>query len=61
MTVVSDRRASFDERVILLVLVGSAVALGLGVYGNVHDPSGRALVILFFTATINLKAWLLSP
>lgn len=34
------------------------VALALGVYGAVHDPTGRSLVTLFFTATINLKVWL---
>lgn len=39
------------------LLVGAAVALGLGVYGNVHDGTGRSLVTLFFTATINLKVW----
>lgn len=38
--------------------VGAAVAVALGVYGNVHDPTGRSLVTLFFTATINLKVWL---
>ena len=38
--------------------VGAAVAVSLGVYGNVHDPTGRSLVTLFFTATINLKVWL---
>jgi hypothetical protein len=58
VTVATDRRASFDYRVVLVVLLGSAVALGLGVYGNVHDPSGRSLITLFFTATINLKVWL---
>jgi hypothetical protein len=39
-------------------LVGAAVALGLGVYGNAHDPTGQALFTLFFTGTINMKAWL---
>lgn len=40
------------------LLVGAAIALGVGVYGNVHDPTGRSLVTAFFTATINLKVWL---
>jgi hypothetical protein len=39
-------------------LVGAAVALAVGVYGNVHDPTGEALFTLFFTATLNMKAWL---
>lgn len=48
-----------DRRGLLLaLLVGSAVALGLGVYGNIHDPTGRSLVTGFFTATINAKVWL---
>ena len=41
----------------LALLVGAAVAISLGVYGNVHDPTGRSLVTLFFTETINLKVW----
>ncbi len=41
----------------LAIFVGAAVAVALGVYGNVHDPSGRSLVTLFFTKTINLKVW----
>ena len=40
------------------LLAGGLVALALGVYGSVHDPTGRSLVTLFFTATINLKVWL---
>lgn len=34
------------------------VSVLLGVYANVHDPTGRALFTSFFTATINLKSWL---
>ena len=41
----------------LALLVGAAVAVALGVYANVHDPTGRSLVSLFFTRTINLKVW----
>ena len=42
---------------IAVLLVGGAVAVALGVYGNVHDPTGRSLVTLMFTETINLKVW----
>ncbi len=42
----------------IALLVGAAVAISLGVYGNVHDPTGRSLISLFFTRTINLKVWL---
>jgi hypothetical protein len=45
-------------RPMLALLLGALVALSLGVYGAVHDPTGRSLVTLFFTATINLKVWL---
>jgi hypothetical protein len=37
---------------------GAVVFLSLGIYGNVHDPTGRSLVTLFFTQTITLKVWL---
>jgi len=37
---------------------GAAVALTLGIYGRIHDPTGGSLVTLFFTRTITLKAWL---
>ena len=47
-----------NRRLVFIILIGSAVALSLGVYGNVHDPTGRSLVSLFFTATINAKVWL---
>lgn len=41
-------------------LVGAAVALGLGVYANEHQPTGQSVLDdgLFFTATLNMKAWL---
>src|SRR3954471_16356777 len=38
--------------------VGAAVALALGVYGNVHDPSQKLVFTLFFSSTIALKVWL---
>lgn len=47
-----------DRRAMVALLTGAAVAVGLGVYGNVHDPTGRSLVSLFFSGTINLKVWL---
>jgi Family of unknown function (DUF6529) len=51
-------RARRRGRLVAYLLLGAVVALGLGVYGRVHDPTGRSLVTLFFTGTINLKAWL---
>jgi hypothetical protein len=42
------------------LLLGAAVAVGLGVYGNVHDPARSSLVTVVFSSTINLKVWLAS-
>jgi hypothetical protein len=46
-----------NGRLMVALAIGAAVALSLGIYGNVHDPTGRSLVSLFFTATIHLKVW----
>ena len=40
--------------------VGSAVAIGLGVYGRLHDPTGQALNLAGFSSGIAAKAWLTS-
>ena len=40
-----------------LALLGAALAIALGVYGRVHDPTGESTIDLFFSATLNLKAW----
>src|SRR3954464_9883774 len=40
--------------------VGAAVALSLGIYGNVHDPSQKLVFTLFFSSTIAMKVWLAS-
>jgi Family of unknown function (DUF6529) len=37
--------------------VGAAVALALGVYGHVHDPSQQLVFTLFFSSTIAMKVW----
>jgi Family of unknown function (DUF6529) len=33
------------------------VAIALGVYGNVHDPSQELVFTLFFSSTISMKVW----
>lgn len=40
-----------------LLVTGGAVSVALGVYGKVHDPTGRRPYTLFFSSTINLKVW----
>lgn len=44
-------------RLAVILIIGAAVAVGLGVYGRLHDPTGRSLITLFFTKAIILKAW----
>jgi heme/copper-type cytochrome/quinol oxidase subunit 4 len=53
-------RPSHPAKLIGLALVGAAVAVALGVYGNVHDPTGRSILGdgLVFSGTLNMKAWL---
>ena len=45
-------------RLLTAAALGAAVALTLGIYGNVHDPSGKLVFTLFFTSTISMKVWL---
>ena len=47
-----------SSRLLVAALVGAAVALTLGIYGHVHDPSGKLVFTLFFTSTISMKVWL---
>jgi hypothetical protein len=51
------RQPPATARLLTLAAAGAAVAIALGAYGSAHDPTGEALFTLFFTATINLKAW----
>jgi hypothetical protein len=44
-------------KLLIPALVGAAVALGLGLYANEHDPTGESIFSLVFTKTINMKAW----
>ena len=54
-TVLPNRASS--AKLLIPLLIGAAVALGLGIYGNEHDPTGRSIFSLVFTKTINMKAW----
>lgn len=38
------------------LLAGAAMSVFLGVYGRVHDPSGRSLLMVLFSSTIQMKA-----
>lgn len=45
-------------RLLAIATLGAAVAVALGVYGNVHDPSQELVFTLFFSTTISMKVWL---
>ena len=47
-----------QRRLLLAAGLGAAVALSLGVYGRVHDPSQELVFTLFFESTIAMKVWL---
>jgi hypothetical protein len=59
MEAASTRRAP-PTTLIGIALIGAAVSVALGVYGNEHTPTGRGILDdgLFFSATLNMKAWL---
>jgi Family of unknown function (DUF6529) len=46
------------RRLLLIGLVGAAVALTLGIYANAHTPSSDLAITLGFTSTITMKVWL---
>ena len=58
MTLAADTRTNSGGVVLGGLLLGAAAAIALGVYGSVHDPTGRSLVTVLFTETINAKVWL---
>ena len=47
-------------RLLVAVGLGAAVALTLGIYGHVHDPSQKLVFTLVFSSTIAMKVWLAS-
>ena len=53
-------RAPSPARYLVPALVAAAVAVGLGVYGKVHDPTGTAFNLAGFSSTGAVKSWLAS-
>ena len=47
-----------ERRLLLAATLGAAVALALGVYGNVHDPSEDLIFTLLFSSTTAMKVYL---
>jgi hypothetical protein len=46
------------SRILVPALAGGAVAVVLGAYGRVHEPSGRAVDTFGFSGTLTMKVWL---
>jgi hypothetical protein len=57
MSSIAATRGSPASRLLAAAGLGAAIAVGLGVYGNVHDPSQQLVFTLFFSSTISLKVW----
>jgi hypothetical protein len=45
-------------RTLAVFAVGSAVAVALGVYGRVHEPTFRPITTLGFASMFDMKVWL---
>jgi hypothetical protein len=53
-----DRAPDPAPRLLAIAAFGAAIAVALGVYGRVHDPSQELVFTLFFSTTISMKVWL---
>jgi hypothetical protein len=53
-----DRQPDAAPRLLAIAALGAAVAIALGVYGRVHDPSQELVFTLFFSTTISMKVYL---
>ena len=53
-----DRPPDATPRLLAVAALGAAVAVALGVYGRVHDPSQELVFTLVFSSTISMKVWL---
>jgi hypothetical protein len=56
----ADRPSNAAPRLLAVAALGAAIAIALGVYGNVHDPSKELVFTMFFSTTIAMKVWLAS-
>jgi len=44
--------------VLVALAIGSAVSIGIGVYGRLHNPTGQAINLAGFSSGLAVKAWL---
>lgn len=61
MTTVISRRPGAENRALAataVLLVGAAVAVGLGVYAKEHTAAGRPIFTLGFSGMLQFKTWL---
>ena len=49
--------APATPRLLVAAGLGAAIALSIGIYGSVHDPSQELVFTLFFSSTIAMKVW----
>jgi hypothetical protein len=52
-----SRSASGTWPLVAASIAGGAVALALGTYGNVHEPTGDSIATFGFPAVLPMKAW----
>jgi hypothetical protein len=57
-TVSEPQRDPVARRLLIIGVVGAAVALTLGIYAKAHTPSSDLVITLGFTNTITMKVWL---
>jgi hypothetical protein len=50
--------SSAAVRFAVLILIGAAIAVALGVYSREHTPAGRPIFTLGFSGMLQFKAWL---
>jgi Family of unknown function (DUF6529) len=58
MTTLENRPASRAAAAVLPLGTGAAVAVALGVYGRLHDPTGVAVNVAGFSGPQSVKSWL---
>src|SRR3712207_8236856 len=62
MTVTHEMAGATRDRyrlpLLVFVLIGSVVAVALGVYGREHEPAGYALNVAGFSGPLYVKTWL---
>ena len=56
-TEITTDHGSAQQAVARAAAIGAAVAVALGVYGNVHDGTGDTVTTFWFPNLLSMKAW----